>query len=65
MNDLPPGEAFRKRLWQKGVAIPKGWQLSEDLTELLSGKYADYVVICGWFDPALDGSRGMGKSGQP
>ena len=65
MGDPPPGQAFRKRLWPKGVAIPEGWQLSEGLTELLSGKYPEFVVICGWFDPTWDEGRRMGRSGQP
>ena len=65
MGDPPPGQAFRKRLWPKGVAIPDGWQLSEGLTELLSGKYPEFVVICGWFDPTWDEGRRMGRSGQP
>ncbi len=65
MSDPPPGEAFRKRLWPKGVAIPRGWQLSTELTELLSAKYPEFVVICGWFDPTWDESRGVGRSGQP
>ena len=55
MSDPPPGQAPRKRLWPKGVAIPEGWQLSQELTELLSGKHRDYVVICGWFDPTMRG----------
>ena len=51
MNGPPPGQAFTKRLWPKGVEIPEGWQLSEELSLLVALSHPDYVVIVGWFDP--------------
>ena len=64
MDGPPPGQAFTKRLWPKGVAVPEGWQLSEELTKLISGRYPDFVLIYGWFDPTWDEGKGVGESGQ-
>ena len=36
MDDPPPGPAFTKRLWPKGVEIPKGWELSEELSQVVA-----------------------------
>jgi hypothetical protein len=36
------------------VEIPQGWQLSEEMSELVSAKYPDFVVVYGWFDPRWD-----------
>ena len=63
MSDPLPGRAFTKRLWPKGVEIPEGWQLSEELTLLVAAKYPDFVVIYGWFDPTWDEGKGTGASG--
>ena len=65
MNGPPPGQAFTKRLWPKGVEIPDGWQLSEELTPLVAAKHPDFVVIFGWFDPTWDEGKGLENSGQP
>lgn len=64
MDGPPPGQAFTKRLWPKGVEIPDGWQLSEELTQVVAAKYPDFVLIYGWFDPTWDESKRMGESGQ-
>ena len=47
MGGPPPGQAFTKRLWPKGVEVPEGCQLSEELTPLVAGKYPDFVLIYG------------------
>jgi len=65
MDDPPRGPAFAKRLWPKGVAIPDGWQLSEELTLLVAAKHPNFVVIFGWFDPTWDEGQSMGALGQP
>ena len=65
VSEPPPGQAFTKRLWPKGVAIPEGWQLSEELTPLIAAKYPDFVLIFGWFDPTWDEGKGMWNLGQP
>ena len=65
MDSPPPGQAFTKRLWPKGVAIPEGWQLSEELTLLVAVKYPEFVVILGWFDPTWDEGKGIENSRQP
>jgi hypothetical protein len=47
------------------VEIPEGWQLSEELTQVVTDKYPDFVVIYGWFDPTWDEGHGMREPGQP
>ena len=63
MDGPPPGQAFTKRLWPKGVEIPKGWQLSEELSQVVALSHPDFVVIVGWFDPTWH--EGRGSLGQP
>jgi hypothetical protein len=59
VDNPPPGQAFTKRLWPKGVAIPEGWQLSAELTSVAELTYPDFVLIVGWFDPTRHEGRGV------
>jgi len=51
MDNPPAGQAFTKRLWPRGVDVPEGWRLSEELTLVVALSHPDFVVIVGWFDP--------------
>ncbi len=61
MNGPPPGQAFTKRLWPEGVAIPEGWELSEAITAVISLTHPDFVVIVGWFDPTWHEGSAPGR----
>jgi hypothetical protein len=65
MDNPPPGQAFTKRLWPKGVAIPEGWQLSEELSQAATLTHPDFVVIVGGFDPTWHEIGGTEEPGRP
>ena len=60
MDNPPPGQAFTKRLWPKGVAIPERWTLFEELSQVGALSHPDFVIIYGWFDPTW--REGQGES---
>lgn len=34
-----------KRLWPRCVEIPEGWQLSEELSQVVALSHSDFLVI--------------------